>query len=153
MSNLIKIYKKHIKNSKPKAIVIQASILLSNLTYAVKQALGVTTAKVHMHTKTIKKLYDKRPANEFDSLLNILPHLTKFPEFIYKNKPGREGRFLFVRKEENSFFICSILPDVEMAVDGKNERVNLVVTAFRNDGDYLKDCSLLWSWKGGTPSS
>lgn len=153
MSNLIKIYKKYIKNTKPKAIVVEASIFLCNLTYAVKQALGIVTVKVHIHTKTIKKLYDKRPANEFDALLNILPHLAKFPEFIYQNKPGREGCFLFVRKEENAFYICSILNDIDLVVDGKNERVNLIITAFRNDGDYLKDCSLLWSWKGGTPSS
>lgn len=153
MSHLVKFFKKHIKGTKPKEIVREATLLLCNLTFVVKEVIKTSTVKVHMHSKTVKKLYDKRPANEFDEIIMSLPHLMKFPEYIYKNKLGREGVFLFVRIQDKNCIISSVLPDVDLTVDGKTERVNQIVTVFRNNGDYLKSCTLLWSWKGGTPSS
>ncbi len=153
MSSLIKLYKQHIRNTKHKAIVVEVSILICNLTYAVHQALKTKSLKVHINTKVLKKLYDKRPAGEFDVLLNHLPSIAKYPENIYSNKTGRLGKYLFTKRIDEVLYICSILDEMNVIVDGKTENVNLVVTAFKNDGDYLKDCTLLWSWKGGTPSS
>ena len=34
-----------------------------------------------------------------------------------------------------------------------DKEINYVVTIFRTDAEYLKKYELVWSWKGGIPSS
>ena len=42
-----------------------------------------------------KYLYDKKPAEEFDFIIDNLHQIVIYPDNIYKNKRPQTGRFLF----------------------------------------------------------
>ncbi len=102
-----------------------------------------------MSTRVLKHMYDKRPAEEFDLMTEVMFDVVKYPSKIYKNKDGKRGSFLFVKEVKNSKCLVSI----ETIHDKKAATHCEVATFFRTDDDYLANYELLWEWKGGTPSS
>ncbi len=150
MNNEVKIlfslYEKHIKGTPAKAIVADVTIFLCQLTNSVSRTLeAVPTTKVHINTRVIKHLYDKKPAEEFDFIVQYLPKIVKYPDCVYKNKDPKRGHFAFLKKIKSDNYLCSL----EIA-----EEEIFVVTAFRvRKENYLKEYELLGSWKGDIPSS
>jgi hypothetical protein len=143
------LFEKHIKHTKEKEIVPLETVYICRLTYSVLNVLGFGDSKVHVSTKVLKHLYDKKPAEEFDFLINSLPAIIKYPDRVYKNKISKRGDFCLVKRLKGFSYLCS----VEFCEDAGEMRV-CVVTAFRvRDEAYLKKYELLWSWKGGDPSS
>ena len=143
------LFQKHITNTKHRAIVVLETIYICRLTAVVIKATGFSDSKVHINTKVLKHLYDRKPAEEFFCLINHLHEILKSPEFIYKNKTSKSGDYCLVKKVDEFNYLCS----VQFLIEDGVEKI-FVVTAFRlRDDKYLKNYELLWSWKGGTPSS
>ena len=146
---ILELFEKHIKNTKEKEIVALECVYICRLTYTVFRILGFEDSKVHLNTKVLKHLYDKKPAEEFDFIVRNLHKIIKYPDRIYKNKTSKRGDYCLVKKIEDFSYLCS----VEFTEDGEEMKI-IVVTAFRvRDEAYLKKYELLWSWKGGNPSS
>lgn len=149
---IVKLWKQHVKGTPEKAIVRNITILACLLTKAVQEACSFLTPRVHLNTRVLKHLYDKKPAEEFEFIIHNLENILKYPDHIYKNKLGKRGSLCFVKKLANVKYICSIEKTEEL--DSNNMQMNCVVTAFRiRKEDYLDDYELIWSWKGDKPSS
>lgn len=90
-------------------------------------------------------MYDSKPAEEFDFLINNLHTIAKYPDKIYKNKSGKRGSHCFTKKLKGAEYICSM---------ENSENGMLIITAFRiRDKKYLKNYTLLWSWENDKPPS
>jgi len=144
------LFDKHIKRTQEEAIIFEESVLLCHLTKIVKQfLLGIDKidSKVYINTKVLKHLYDKKPAEEFDFIVDNLYKIIKYPDNIYKNKDNKRGSFCFIKNIKKEKYFCSI--QIE-----ENKKELFVVTAFRIRKEaYIKNYELLWSWKGDIPSS
>ena len=154
--SLVKLFKKHIKNTEEKAAVVERTITICVLTNAVRNAVQFPTQKVYVTTKILKHLYDKKPAEEFDAILRCLPQLVKFPDNIYENKDSKRGSLCFSKKIRGQLYWCSIEVTTDRDPQETYDGMNYVVTAFRirkGKESYVDSYKLIWSWKGGIPSS
>ncbi|OGD79725.1 hypothetical protein A2368_03835 [Candidatus Collierbacteria bacterium RIFOXYB1_FULL_49_13] len=151
-TTLVAFFRKYIKGTPKKAPVVVRKLLLARLGVA-KEVFPEGLSKIYISSFCIKHLYDKRPAEEFDKILPCLGQICQYPEEIYENKSGKRGKFLIRKKIGNDYYIASV--EIEESDDGDGEDKKIcVATAFRQyDAGYLSSCSLLWSWKGGEPSS
>lgn len=142
------LHKRYIRNTPAKAIVSDVEILLCNLTNDVVKRGGFKSKKVYLNTKVLKHLYDKRPGEKYDAILETMIPQTKFPDILYNNKPGETAtKCLFKSIGGVKYLLC---------LEEKDDR-NEVVTCFRlreeRAMNYLKNLSQIWSWEsGGSPS-
>ena len=144
------MYRKFIRGSEKGAIVQSVQVLLCNFTNAVTRGINSQGAKAYIHTRALKHNYDKRPAEEFDFLIDNLHYVVKFPDSVYRNKGAKTGDYLFVKKLKNKTYTCS-LQEIIREDGGIHYEV---VTFFRiSKENYLTHYDLLWEWKGGKPSS
>ncbi len=147
---LFHLYKKYIKGSAKKSLVQLIQVQLCHLTVTVTKGLNIKCNRVYLSTRVLKHIYDKRPAEEFDFMLENTFNVVKYPDKIYKNKNGKRGSYCFVKDIKN----MKCLVSVETIYDeNKNTTHCEVVTFFRVEDKYLANYELLWEWKGGTPSS
>jgi hypothetical protein len=146
---LRELFETHIQNTPQGSPVVEKTVLLCGLTNAVAQALGTDSRKVYATSRSLKHLYDKRPAEEFDFLLDHLHQVVKYPARIYRNKPGKRGGWCFAKILGNEDYLCAL------EIGTYPERPEIyVATAFRvRDAKYLDGYELLWSWRSGRPSS
>jgi hypothetical protein len=154
--SLTKLFKKYIKNTEEKSVVVEITIFLCKLTNAVKTAGNFPSYGVYITTKTLKHLYDKRPAEEFDAILKYLPQLIKYPDNIYVNKNSKRGSYCFDKKIRGLLYWCSVEQTADSNPQESCDGMNYVVTAFRirkTKESYVDSYKLIWSWKGGIPSS
>jgi len=153
---IVKLFKRYIRNTEEKAPVVERIAVLCKLTNAVKTAGNFPTHKIYVTTKALKHLYDRKPAEEFNAILKYLLPLVKFPDHIYAMKAGKRGDLCFVKKFRGLLYVCSIEITNDKDPDEQCEGMNYVVTAFRlrkGKESYLNSYRLIWSWKGGFPSS
>lgn len=139
---LIDIIEKHIRLSLEKSLVESINIRLSNFVYEGK------VHRVFISTRSLKHVYDKRPAEEFDRcILTINDILDKYLE-IYHNKDGKRGSLLITHKDcYLDKYICVLEKDTQ-------DNIYNIVTFFRLRKDnYLKSYKLIWSQEGGEPPS
>ena len=152
--SIFKFFKRHIKNTPNKSPVILQDIFICNLTIAVKKACKLNVLKVHITSKIIKHLYDGKPAEEFDFTLKNIAAIVKYPDRIYKNRDSKRGDYCFVKLIGEFNYLASIECS---KIDSDNKPLEeklFIVTCFRvRDINYLKKYELVWSWKGGRPSS
>ncbi|MEK7115268.1 MAG: hypothetical protein AAB847_02830 [Patescibacteria group bacterium] len=142
------LYKDYIEGTEEKAPVVFKSVLLCFLTKAVMIGGNFTNQKVHINTRVLKHMYDKKPAEEFDFVIHNIHSIVRYPDHIYKNKNAKRGQLCLVKKIKDRNYLCSI------QIFTNNTEDISVVTAFRvRDNNYLKNYELLWDWKGGGPSS
>ncbi|KAA3621013.1 MAG: hypothetical protein DWQ02_28435 [Bacteroidetes bacterium] len=147
------LYIKYVKGTENGAIVADRKAFLCHLTSAVIKGVELETQKSYVSTRIIKHLYDKKPAEEFEFLVNNIHSIVKYPDMVYENKQGKRAGFCFVKKIKSEQYICCIevvhTPSEEDTIPEAH-----VVTAYRiRKEDYLKGYRLLWSWKGDNPSS
>lgn len=143
------LFHKHVRDTLPKALVAYEVVYICRLTSEVIKVIEFSESKVHLNTKVLKHLYDRKPAEEFDWIICHLHEIIKYPERIYKNKISKSGDYCLVKKIGEFEYLCSL-----QYVEEEGEGKIAVVTAFRvRDSAYLKKYELLWSWKGGNPSS
>lgn len=147
---LNKFFEKYVKGTDYKANVINRRMFLCHLTNAVCRGIGVNkkARKVYVTSRCIKHLFDKKPAEEFLFLIDNLHKVVKYPDKIYKNKPGKRGEHCLVKKMDNVNYLCSI----EIISSSEYVQEIQVATVFRlRDNNYIKKYTLLWSWGDGVP--
>ncbi len=151
---LAQLYEKHVKNTPAETVVADVTILFCHLTFAVRRNCNFQSSKVHINTRTLKRLYDKRPAEEFLFILCYLIKIVRNPDHVYFNQDAKKGDILFTKTIKGNDYACSIQKNIEHTLELNVEKVNSVVTCFRlRKEGYLKNYKLLWSWKGDIPSS
>lgn len=145
---LLKLYKSFVHGTEKNAIIQIEDIMLCYPTHkTVQSTLGEYKQfpKIFITSVTVKHLYDKKPAEEFYTVLDSIHLICKYPDHVYANKDGKRGSFCFVKKIREHNYLCSL------------EYTNgnfYIVTCFRiRKIRYLYDYDLLWSWKDGEPSS
>ncbi len=156
MSNIsvVKLFKLYVEGTEAKAVVADKTILLCNATKAVAKACSLKFVKIYINTKVLKHLYDKKPAEEFDFIIHNVHTIAKYPDHIYKNKESKRGSFIFVKELKKDKYLCSIEIVDNCIINEVMEDVNFIATSYRiRDEKYLKKYELMWSWKGGRPSS
>ncbi len=139
---LYNLHEKHIKGTEYGAIVVNKRVLLCHLTNIVRRACDFSDNGVYIKTKVLKHIYDKKTAEHYDFLLYNLHTVARYPDLVYKNKPGKRGDFVFVKTLKNKKYLCSI----ERGEEGAE-----IVTAFRVKEKYFKDYALFWSWRNDEP--
>lgn len=149
MSNIERIFIKYIKGTPKLAIVRDITITFCTVTNEVRRVCSFETVSVHITTKVIKKNYDKRTAQENDFILKHGWKIVHMPDYIYLNKNAKRGDYLFAKKLNNDTYVASI--EIQSNEEGY---FVYVVSMFRVAKErYLDSYSLIWSWKGGDPSS
>lgn len=152
--DILELHKKHIHGTEEKALVVEITILLCNLTNAVIKGCSFETAKVYITSKCLKHLYDKKPAEEYHCLIKYLPQIVKHPDLIYQNSAGKRGSLCFYKKIGKNAYLCTLEKGVNLEESIEMDIANFIATCFRlRDENYLKKYKLLWSWKGDNPSS
>lgn len=147
------LFEKHVKGTPQEAIVQLVTAFLCNLTAAVMRGASCECGRVYINTRVIKHLYDKKPAEEFEFIIQNIHQIVKYPDRIYRNKDAKRGEIGFVKQLKNELYFCS-LEKIANSETGTATHCE-VATCFRlrkPDG-YLKNYELLWEWKGGNPSS
>ena len=152
MSQAIKLHKLHVRGTDKGALVTNVRVFLCNLTFAVVKGANLQAKKVYINTRVLKHVYDKRPAQEYDFLLESMHEIIKYPEKIYENRDGKQGDYAFVKKVKNQACFFSI-----QVVESELEEERYcceIVTFFRLPKEsYLNKYKLLWSWEGDIPPS
>ena len=151
---IVKLFKQHIEGTAEKSPVIDQTILVCHATKAVARACRLSSVKIYINTRIIKHLYDKKPAEEFNFLIKNIHTIVKYPDAIYKNKDSKRGHFAFTKNLKENNYLCSIEVVSNCIINEVMENANFIATGFRlRDNKYLKKYELMWSWKGGEPSS
>ena len=154
MKTLQHLHNEYIKGTTEKEIIILTTTLLCNTTNLVTKAINLPSSKVYITTRVVKHLYDSKPAEEYDFIVNNLEKIVRYPDQIYENKGGKRGQFCFLKKIKDDLYFCSFEVSQMVVSESEVEEVNFVVTAFRiRRPSYLKDYKLLWDRKGGKSSS
>ena len=159
MSTIIKVFKKHIKGTGKKKQIKKLTIYVCNFSNVVMNEFKFSTNRVHLSTKSLKHMYDKRVAQEFDFILNNLPKIIKKPDKVYKNIKGKRGDYCFLKKFAKDTYFCIIENSDDVNPNDGKIGMNYVVSVYKLSEDkekrkrYLSGYKLLWSWKGDKPSS
>jgi len=96
------LHQKYIANTALNALVQNVSVFLCNLTYKVTKEAGLQGYhKVYISTRVLKHSYNKRPAFEYDLIINEIHKIVKYPDKIYKNKESKRGDYCFVKTVKN----------------------------------------------------
>ncbi len=142
------LFEKYVKGTRSEAVITDKTVFFCHLTNEVSKVLDVAESSVYARTIPLKHMYDKRPAEEFDFIVDHIHKVVKYPDDIYKNKSPKRGTFCFVKSIQDEKYLCSL------EIMEKNEGKIMIVTAFRIRKDnYLDSYDLLWSWRGDNPSS
>lgn len=144
------IFTKYIQRTPKGAIVRDMTIKLSSLTHEVRHSINFLTSSVHITTKVIKKNYDKRPAEENDFMLHHGWRILRNPDSIYLNKDGKRADYVFTKRLYRQTYMAA----VEVS-DHAEAPMLYVVSMYRlpKPDNYLRSYELIWSRKGGRPSS
>jgi hypothetical protein len=150
VKNLAAIVGKYIKNTPRKGYVKDLRIKICDVPHKLKRKLKITDERVYITTKSLKHLYDVRPAGEFDFIISNIESFILSPTRVYKNKEGKTGDICFYKEVEGGAYF-SILEMTGNSV--------CVVSAYRLSDiaekriNYLAGYKLIWSWKVDLPSS
>jgi hypothetical protein len=144
---LEELFKKYIKNSLQDEYIENEEMMLCRLTKATVKGCRLNYEKVFVTTRMLKHIYDKRPAEEFFCIINLMHKIIKYPDNVYKNKDAKRGDFGFVKKIKGESYFSSL----ELVDEDKKI---YVATTFRlRKKNYLNSYNLLWNWRDGKPSS
>lgn len=142
--SLVELYRRHVKHTPEKAVVVDVTILLAYLPKALVRTGVFSSQKVYISTRVLKHMYDKKPAEELDAIISNLSRMINLVEEVYEDLEAKRGDYCLVSQVKGQRYMCSI----ELGEE------NCVVTAFRvRDEKYLAKYKVLWSRKGGIPSS
>ncbi len=145
---IAKLHRKFIKGTPKHAVVKETTVVLCNLTNAVRKACNFSSNRVYISSRSLKHAYDKRPASEYDFFLKHLPIIAKYPNQVFRNESSKRGSFVFVKKIDEDEYLVSL----ESVKDGEEENI-FIVTMFGVEPKYYKKFTLMWYWRGGNPSS
>ena len=139
---------RYVEKTRYKAQVANRRLFLAQLDQTATDLFGIeyTNGGVCLTSKSLKHLFDKKPAEEFLFLIDHLYDIVKYPSRIYKNKDNRRGQYCLVTEVDGDEYLCAI-----EVVDTSDNEV-FIPTAFRlRDERYLCNYTLLWDWGNGGP--
>ena len=145
-------FENYIKGTEYKAVVADGKFFLCHLTNAVCSGVRVAKEinKVYMTSRCLKHLFDSKPAEEFFFIIDNLHKVVKYPDRIYDNRGGKRGEYCLVKRIGSSEYLCSIEITKRLPIDKEIQ----IATAFRlRDKKYIKNYTLLWSWRNDAPPS
>ena len=146
---LRKIFEKHVYQTPEKEVVFVVKNTVGRLPAPIRKLVGHSLAKVHISTRTLKHLYDKRSAEEFDLIIDNLELIIENPDACYRNRSGKRGNFCIVKNMNGTPHLVLI-----EIVASENKRELQIATAFRaRYRRYLKHYELLWGRRGDNHSS
>jgi len=106
--------------------------------------------KAYITSRALKHLYDKKPAEEFDFILDHVISIIRTPDYIYRDKNLKSQRFCLVKEINTTQYLAAI----EIINFNEPDEEIQVVTSFRiRDSKYLRNYDLLRSWRDGAHSS
>ena len=155
--HLVRLHEEYIKDTPIESLVANLTVLTCEMTNEVTKEIGVQTNRVYITSRTLKHLYDKKPAQEYDAIVTNLISIVRYPDHIYANNTAKRGCFCFYKQIDSVIFFCSIEKDGPLLPNFDILEANFVVTCFifrnkQKEERYLKNYKLLWSWKGDNPS-
>jgi hypothetical protein len=147
---LWKLHEDYIKRTKPEAFVLQAKKCVTKTNRKTRKALHCKAKKTYITTRALKHLYDKKPAEEFDFMLDNIISIVRTPDYLYGDTQDRRNRFCLVKHIEEYRYLVAI-----EIIERNTEKEEIqIVTAFRvRDEKYLRNYDLLRSWRDGAHSS
>jgi hypothetical protein len=144
------IHEKYIRRTKFEGPILKLKIRVTKITKKTKRAIGSNNRRIYIRTFALKHLYDKRPAEEFDFVIDHLAIIIGTPNNLYRNKTNKTGGFCITKRIDNDYYIAVI----EVFSRNTTKEEIQIVTAFRiRDKKYLRDYELLRSWRDGAHSS
>ena len=135
---VLELHRSFVRDTKPGENVINSAAFLCQLSEKISQCINLPIAKVYISTKTLKHLYDKRSAQEYDCLLGNMPAIVKYPDLLYRNKREKSGDYIFVKAVNGYSYMCS----VKYIQTNECNKLN-IITAFSVKPEYMKDFKLL----------
>jgi hypothetical protein len=135
------LHNKYVKRSLKKAFVYNDKTLLCKLRTNIAKDCKILSPQIIIKTRVLKHMYDKRPAQEYDFLLDYMKDILRNPHCIYKNTDSKRGSKCFVKEIYNSKYLVVIEED--------GSKGNSIVTAFSVDDSYLEKMEIVWHWEGG----
>lgn len=135
MISLWKLHRKYIWKSP-----VDASVKFKNISLGVYDGIYGRKVGFQISTYTLKHIYDKRTAEEYDSCLIVLKSILTKPDTIYKNKGGKTGDFCLVKSSQRGKYFIPI------QVNGLS---CTVITIFRiRKESYLNGYEVVYSREG-----
>jgi len=140
---LIKLFDKHIKNTKPKQEIKSTEIGLGKISTSVKMSLGIFASKVHITSFSLKHIYDKHKykhhlIEEFNFVFKNVRSVIQNPDLVTKNKPSRKGDYCFLKTVNQKTILCS--------VQILNKKLYVVTAFILKDQGYMKGSSIIWKF-------
>jgi hypothetical protein len=144
------VVSRYIKDTPRKGYVKDLRVKVCDIPRKLKGKLKVADKRVYVTTKSLKHLYDVRPAEEFDFIVSNIDSFILKPMKIYEDKAGKTGSVCFYKEigEEAYFCILEVTPKSTHIVSAY--RLSEVLEKRKN---YLAGYKLIWSWKVDLPSS
>ena len=143
----VDLHEKFIKGTQKKMIVPSRRSLICLFTKEVTKAIGCKEefGRVFITTRCLKHLYDKKPAVEYDSIIQSLDVVASRPDEIYRNLGEKRGSFVFRKKIRNIEFLASI----EEVTREEHCEYEIATCFWFRSQNYLNNYSTLWSWGDG----
>jgi hypothetical protein len=99
MSNeLWKMHEAYVQRTPPEIFITDATAYAGVLVRDVVRKIGIRTQKVYMTSRAMKHLYDKKPAEEFDFVLDHVSLMLENPDALYIDKSDKRGGFCLSKK-------------------------------------------------------
>lgn len=147
---LWKVHERHIRRTQSDSSVASIIIYIAQIPEEVGRVIGCSQRQVRLHTRMLKHLYDKKPAEEFDFMMDHMEMIVQDPDELYRNKDNKTGNFCLVKNIQERRYIVVI----ETIAQQTDDEAIWIVTAFRiRDEKYLRNYDLLRSWRDGARSS
>jgi len=135
----------YVRGTAEGSVVFMATVPIAEIATQLRIFLLCENRKVYLNTRSLKHLYDKKPAEEFDFILDNLESIVRTPDLLFRNKKDKRGDFCLVKDIQERRYLVS----VEIKHFGWEANLQ-IVTAFRvRGGSYLKGYELLWSRRDG----
>ena len=146
---LRKMFEKYVRRTPREAAVFKSNIDIARISPEIADSLNTHERNVSISTRSLKHLYDKKPAEEFDAILDNLAVVIENPDTLYKNKDHMRGNYCITK------YIGGVAYLVSLEIPQQNAAKTIqVVTSFRvRDSQYLEHYDLLRSWRDGAHSS
>jgi hypothetical protein len=111
-----RLYKKHVRGTAKDQSIPYERSYLCNLKNGPLKASGLPSKKIYISSFAVKHMYDKRITFEFETVLDNIHALLKYPDRVCENKPGskKRGDVALIKKIHDHHFVCLLENDEKM---------------------------------------
>lgn len=141
------LHAEHIAGTNPENIVLEVEMVLCTPTKNTCLYIQDFDSKFYITTRSLKHMYDKRPAAEYDKVCEHMHSVVKYPDHIYVDKPGKRGNYCFRKRIDGIDYLVVVEHNKEI------KKLSCVTGFFLRKESYLNNYDSLMSWEGGTPPS